>query len=77
MSKKEKLISKIKNNPKNVSFETLEKILTQDGWKCQSIRGSHHTFFKEGYKNIVLPLKKPMNEIYVKEVLKALDSITE
>ena len=72
LSKKVKLKEKIKNNPKNVSFEVLKKLLISEGFTLKGANGSHHTFAKSGYKNIVLPLHKPMKEIYVKEVLKAL-----
>lgn len=72
MSKKEKLKDKIKNNPKNVSFETLKTLLISEGFALKGVSGSHYTFSKAGYKNIVLPLHKPMKETYVKEVLKAL-----
>lgn len=70
MSKKEKLKDKIKNNPKNVSFEMLKNLLISEGFTLKGANGSHHTFAKSGYKNIAL--HKPMKEIYVKEVLKAL-----
>lgn len=73
MSKKEKLKDKIKNNPKNVSFEVLKRLLISEGFTLKGVSGSHHTFSKSGYKNIVLPLHKPIKEIYVKEVLKALE----
>ena len=51
LSKKEKLKDKIKNNPKNVSFETLKNLLIGEGFTLKGANGSHHTFAKLGYKH--------------------------
>lgn len=72
MSIKDKLEQKLKNNPKNASFEDLKKLLELNGYKLNSKKGSHHTFAKAGAKHITLPLKKPMNAVYTKAVLKAI-----
>ena len=72
MSKDDKLIKDLQNNPKNVRFETLEKILLSRGFTLQSIKGSHHNFVKNGYL-INLPKHKPMKIFYVKLVLKSIE----
>ena len=44
MSKEEKLIKELENNPKNVRFEILEKLLVSNGFRLRGIKGSHHQF---------------------------------
>ena len=44
MSKKDKLVQNILNNPKNVSFENLKKVLENDGYIGINKGGSHWVF---------------------------------
>lgn len=44
MSKIEKLIEKIKENPKHVHFEDLIKALKNKGYDIINIKGSHYSF---------------------------------
>lgn len=68
MSKKDKLIASIQNNPKNVSFETLKKVLEQNGFILRSVKGSHHTF-KRDKEKITIPYHNPIKVVYVKLAL--------
>lgn len=70
MSKKDKLLKELENNPTNVRFEILEKLLLDSGFGLKSIKGSHHSF-SNGKLLITLPYHKPMKIFYVKAVLKA------
>ncbi|WP_123052781.1 hypothetical protein [Clostridium sp. JN-1] len=74
MSKFEKLIMKLKNNPKNARFEELEKILNILGYIMnQTNKGSsHYVFRKKGAYSITIPYAKPINQAYVKLVLEVL-----
>lgn len=72
MSKNDKELQKIKQNPKNVSFNTLKKILENRGYKAYNTGGSHFVFRKENEHIITIPFKNPVKAIYVKLVLKAL-----
>lgn len=38
MSKEEKLIKELENNPKNVRFEILEKLLVSNGFRLRGIK---------------------------------------
>lgn len=69
VSSKDKLLKNMQNNPKNVSFEDLKKLLKAYGFELRSISGSHHTFKKDSQR-ITIPYNKPIKEIYVKMVLK-------
>ena len=75
MSKLEKLLERIKNNPKTVRFEELDKILTNAGYERAQPRGgsSHYTYRKVGRDAITIPYRRPyVAEVYVSKVLRAL-----
>lgn len=76
VSKKEKKIRKIVQNPKNVTFEILDSILLEFGYEQRSPKGgsSHYTYSKEGEEHIItVPKKKPVKEFYVKRVISLLN----
>ena len=73
MSKKEKLIEAIKNNPKNVRFEDLKKILENIGYTVINNGGSHYVFTKENSISLTIPYKRPVKVVYVKQVIKIIE----
>ena len=75
MSKLEKLLQRIKNNPKTVRFEEIEKILLLHGFKeSQAGSGSSHYIFKRDSAAVTIPNHgKFVKEIYIKRALAALD----
>ncbi len=72
MSKLDKLIQSMKNNPKDIDFEELKKLLERYGYEANNTGGSHWVFRKEGCNSITIPYKKPVKAIYVKKVLEEL-----
>lgn len=79
MTKREKLLERIKRNPKNVRFETLRKVLEWYGFEVKRTRGSHFSFVKriEGRKRVlVVPYTHPLKAVYVKQAL-ALIAVIE
>ena len=56
MVKKEKLLEKIKTNPKNIRFEELRKVLIDRGYDIINIKGSHYSF-SNGHRT--LTIEKP------------------
>ena len=46
MSKKDKLLKAMKNNPKDVPFEDIKKLLESYGYVCHNSGGSHFVFRK-------------------------------
>jgi predicted RNA binding protein YcfA (HicA-like mRNA interferase family) len=60
MSKKDKLLKAIKNNPKDVRFEDLKKLLLSHGYAAHNTGGSHWVFRKAGFPDEVVPYKKPV-----------------
>jgi hypothetical protein len=75
MSKFEKLLQKIKNNPKTVRFTELDKILIRLGFsKQQSGSGSSHYIYTKGASVIVVPFKQPhIKAVYVVRAIKILE----
>lgn len=60
MSKFEKLLQKIRNNPKHVRFEELNKILIRYGFtKRQASSGTSHYYYTKGDKQISVPYNQP------------------
>ncbi|AGL00421.1 type II toxin-antitoxin system HicA family toxin [Desulfoscipio gibsoniae] len=79
MTKLEKLLEKIKNNPRHVRFEELDKILIREGFKRRQPRkGSSHYIYRKGNKSISIPHNEPhIKSQYVKEVISALEGVIE
>jgi hypothetical protein len=77
MTKKEKALARIRQNPKHVRFEELETILLRLGFKKRQ-DGTSHAIFIFGRHIINVPKRKPfVKPFYVGLVLKALDTISE
>lgn len=81
MSHYKKLYDKIKNNPKNVSFNEIDKLLTRfGGFTCRNPKSgsSHYTYSHPDLIDIItIPKDKPIKEVYIKRALKLLDLVKE
>jgi hypothetical protein len=77
MSKKEKAVARLRQNPKNVRFEEIEAILFRLGFvKRQS--GTSHALFTLGKHIIGVPKRKPfVKPKYVELLLDELDKMDE
>ena len=77
MSKKEKALAKLRQNPKHVRFEELESILQGLGFKKRQ-DGTSHAMFILGNHIVNIPKRKPFVKTkYVALALEALDAIKE
>ena len=76
MSKHDKELNVIRNNPKNVKFEAIRNILLRYGFVETSPRGgsSHYTYHKSIYR-ITIPKDNPVNSVYIKQVIKIIDEL--
>ena len=55
-------------------FGEVKKLLERNGWTLLRIKGSHHTFGKSGYRNIIIPVHHgKVKPFYVKEIRKILE----
>lgn len=77
MSIREKLLKAIKNNPKTVKFEDLDKILVQVGFRVTQPGGgsSHYTYHYNEF-TLTVPYKRPyVKVVYVKRALEILERL--
>ena len=78
MSKKDKLLQNIRNNPTNVRFETIQKIMLSYGFtETQPSGGSSHYTYHKGIYRITIPKNKPVNTIYIKKAIGIIDKLQE
>lgn len=74
MSKRAKRVEKLFQNPKNVRFNTLHKVLLEQGFEMRQPKsGSSHYVYCRDELQITVPFKKPfVKEVYVKRVLEII-----
>lgn len=80
MSKRKKLLEKIRRNPRNVAPNELQTLLGYYGFQLKRTRGSHYSFevLIRGKKVLlVVPFHHPLKVIYVKEALDLIDQIEQ
>ncbi|HAU32015.1 MAG TPA: toxin HicA [Desulfotomaculum sp.] len=79
MGKLEKLLQKIKNNPKQVRFDELDKILIRSGFEKRQPRGgSSHYYYTKGPLMISVPYRQPyILTTYVVAAIKILERMGE
>ncbi len=79
MTKREKRIKKLFQNPKTVSFKELDKVLKDSGFKLrQPGSGSSHYVYTKGEVQISVPFRRPfVKEVYAKRVLELLGEENE
>lgn len=79
MTKREKRLQKIRQNPKNVSKEILDSVLTDFGFEARKGKGSHTIYTHPNEENaIAVASHKSHVPVYiVKQVLEAIDRIKE
>ena len=74
MSQLEKLLIKIRNNPKAVRFDEIDKILKNAGFEVRQPRGgSSHYIYTKGNFIISIPKHNPyVKSVYVERVIEFL-----
>lgn len=77
MGKIDKLYSKMKRNPKNVTFKDIETICKHfDCYVENYSGGSHYAIGHSKILNtITVPRHNPVKEVYVKRVLEIIDEL--
>lgn len=78
MTKKDKRLQRIKQNPKAVSFDDLQQVMLAAGFELKHITGSHHTFhvkIGDRLEILVVPLNRPhIKAVYVKRVVALIEA---
>lgn len=80
MSKRQKRLERIRQNPHNVSLEDLRTILEDFGFIYRQTVGSHYTFsytIAGQTKLFVVPFKRPIKTVYVKRAIKLIDALIQ
>jgi hypothetical protein len=80
MSRQDKLLEKVRNSPKAVRFEDLDRLLTFFGFERRQPGGgsSHYVYFRRPYPPFTVARHKPhIHCKTVKEALAILDEILE
>jgi hypothetical protein len=77
MSQRDKLLEKIRNNPRQVRFEDLDLLLKQYGFVCRQPRGgSSHYVYSCGPVVITIARHKPhVHSKAVRQVLEFVDQL--
>ncbi|MBI5667079.1 MAG: type II toxin-antitoxin system HicA family toxin [Chloroflexi bacterium] len=78
MSKRKKRLQRIRQNPKNVSFDELRHLLEDYGFVPDRSSGSHHSFkvqIKGEYILFVVPYRRPVKPNYVRDALQLIEQI--
>lgn len=77
MTKREKRLANMHNNPKNVRFEELDSLLNDFGFeRKQPGGGSSHYLYIRGTHRLTVPYKRPfIKQVYVKAALTMIDEI--
>ena len=74
MSKRDKQLDAMRNNPKNVRFETIRSVLLNHGFtETAPGGGSSHFTFSKGVYRITVVKDKPVNSIYIKQAIRIID----
>jgi predicted RNA binding protein YcfA (HicA-like mRNA interferase family) len=74
MSQREKLLEKIRNHPKSVSFDDLDALLRLCGYEFKRVSGSHHIYARKGSPPIsVTRHGAQVHSAAVKEVLRMIE----
>lgn len=73
MTKREKLFDKISNNPKDVSFSDIRKLLEQEEFTLERVTGSHHVFKKDSVTFVIPVHNNKVKTIYVKRVIELIE----
>jgi predicted RNA binding protein YcfA (HicA-like mRNA interferase family) len=80
MSKRAKLLKKLRNNPKDARINDLDTLVGYFGFVLLRITGSHRIYqynFQGQIKQIAIPLHgSSVKVVYVKRVIDIIDQIT-
>jgi len=56
MTRRDKLIERIRRRPPIAKFSDVRSLLEDDGWTLDRTSGSHHVFIKPGMRSFPVPV---------------------
>jgi predicted RNA binding protein YcfA (HicA-like mRNA interferase family) len=77
MTKKSKLYSRIKNNPRGITFSELRIFLEDNGFAFKRQSGSHFVYSKKEITFVIPSHNNKVKEIYVKRVIDIIDKMNK
>ncbi|NPV28965.1 MAG: type II toxin-antitoxin system HicA family toxin [Firmicutes bacterium] len=80
MTRFEKLYAKIANNPEDVKFEELDRLLRRYGFERRQPRkgSSHYSYHHPKLPDILtIPYARPIKAVYIKQALAAIEKLKE
>ena len=76
MATRERRLSRIRSNPKNVRFDDLRRVLEDFGFRIRKGKGSHAVAFHPGTgRTLTLVSARPVKRVYVMEALDAIEEV--
>jgi predicted RNA binding protein YcfA (HicA-like mRNA interferase family) len=73
VTKRDKLLDKLKQSPHNVTFDDVRRVLEDEGFQLNRVSGSHH-IFKKGEMIFVVPSHgKRVKVFYVKRLVEIVE----
>ena len=73
MSRIEKLIAKMRNNPRDWQIEDINAIAERFGIEYRQPGTSHVTFRTNSGEKVTIPAHKPIKPVYIKQFIALLD----
>jgi hypothetical protein len=77
MSKIDKLLEKMRNNPRDWGIETLQAIAERYGIIYRQPGTSHVTFRAANGQKVTVPAHKPIKPVYIKQFIALIEDIGE
>jgi hypothetical protein len=73
MTKIEKLLSKLRNNPQDWQIETLKELAARYDIQWRQPGTSHVTFRHQNGAKLTVPARRPIKPIYIKKFIQLID----
>lgn len=75
MTKADKLLERMRNNPRDWSIEDLKTLAARHGIEWRQPGTSHVTFSSAGIPPLTVPAHKPVKPIYVSRFVAMIDDV--
>jgi predicted RNA binding protein YcfA (HicA-like mRNA interferase family) len=75
--RKRKLLHRLINNAKDVTFDDIRALLHYEGFRLDRITGSHHIFKKAGTTFVIPVQSNRVKSVYIKRVIALIEQLKE
>jgi len=78
MTKADKILDQMRNNPRDWRIDDLVVVAARYGIEIRNSGGSHHVFSARGIaESLCVPAHSPIKPVYIKRFVGMIDSIRE